>query len=320
MRRTAESLFATTDRMTISRASSLLAAILTLTWLLNASVALAQTTSFTYQGKLEVSGSPANGVFDFQFKLFDSVSGGLQDGSTITVEDVQVTNGIFVVSLNFGASSFRGPDRFLEICVRDGADVGVFTLLTPRQQVTSTPYAIRSLNAGNASSADSLSSVCVGCVTSTQIHDLDGSKISGTLAVSSIPAGSTNYIQNTTTQQAASNFNISATGTANIFNAATQYNINGSRVLSIAGSSNLFAGVNAGAANTGSLNAFFGSNAGQANTSGTSNSFFGALAGQANTTGTSNAFFGRSAGGSTTTGFGNSFFGTLAGSGDLYCR
>ena len=82
MRRTAKSLFATINRMTISRTSNLFAMALTFICMGNAGLALAQTTSFTYQGKLEVSGSPANGVFDFQFKLFDSVSGGLKAKST----------------------------------------------------------------------------------------------------------------------------------------------------------------------------------------------------------------------------------------------
>ena len=31
----------------------------------------AQTTGFTYQGKLGDAGAPANGSYDFQFKLFD---------------------------------------------------------------------------------------------------------------------------------------------------------------------------------------------------------------------------------------------------------
>ena len=40
----------------------------------------AQTTQFTYQGKLSDASSPANGSYDFQFKLFDALSGGAQQG------------------------------------------------------------------------------------------------------------------------------------------------------------------------------------------------------------------------------------------------
>ena len=35
--------------------------------------ASAQTTIFTYQGKLNDNGNPANGPYDFQFKLFDTL-------------------------------------------------------------------------------------------------------------------------------------------------------------------------------------------------------------------------------------------------------
>src|SRR5579872_4136922 len=45
------------------------------------------------------------------------------------------------------------------------------------------------------------------------LTSLSGSKISGTIPVSSIPAGSSSYIQNGTAQQASANFNISGNGT-----------------------------------------------------------------------------------------------------------
>ena len=101
-----------------------------------------------------------------------------------------------------------------------------------------------------------------------------------------VPGGSGNYIQNATAQQASANFNISGNGTAggtlsaNIVNAATQYNIGGSSILSKGGGSNLFLGGGAGASNTmGGFNAFFGDAAGFSNTKGDENAFFGMLAG-----------------------------------------
>jgi len=144
--------------------------------------------------------------------------------------------------------------------------------------------------------------------------------VSSALQVADIPAGSGNYIQNTTTTQAAANFNISGNGTAGgtlsggVVEAATQYNLGGNRILSNAGNSNnLFAGVGAGAANTtGTLNAFFGTNAGLNNTSGSDNTFVGANAGQANTTAHANSFFGFRAGNANTGGL-NAFFGASAG-------
>src|SRR5262249_16354134 len=150
------------------------------------------------------------------------------------------------------------------------------------------------------------------------------------------PAGSTNYIQNGTSQQASSNFNISGSGTAggilsgNIVNATTQYNLNGVRVFTVNGAysdsttnftaTNTFAGEGAGV-NTktdplsmnGLFNSFYGAGAGQANTTGQRNAFFGYQAGFSNTTGVNNAFFGYQAGTSNTDGVNNSFFGREAG-------
>ena len=176
---------------------------------LASAAAAAQTTSFTYQGKLIDSGSPANGSYDLQFTLWDSVSNGAQIGSTQTLSAVAVSNGVFTVTLDFGGNAFNGANRFLEIGART-AGSGSFTILTPRQQITSTPYAIRALNAG---SADALSSACVACVQDSQINSVSGNKVNGAIAVASLPAGSTNYIQNSTSPQPGSNFNISGNGT-----------------------------------------------------------------------------------------------------------
>src|SRR5438046_10215239 len=113
----------------------------------SASTAFAQTTTFTYQGRLTDGGTAANGNYDLQFGLFDSLSGGVQVGSTQTINTVAVSNGVFTVSLDFGANSFPGANRFLEISARPTG--GSFTLLTPRQPITSPPYAVRSLNASS---------------------------------------------------------------------------------------------------------------------------------------------------------------------------
>jgi hypothetical protein len=85
-------------------------------------------------------------------------------------------------------------------------------------------------------------------------------------------------------------------------------------VLSVAGFSNVFAGVDAGINNTtGDSNSFFGRGAGSGNTSGAENSFFGVGAGSGNITGFGNSFFGLQAGVLNTSGNFNSFFGHGAG-------
>ncbi|MBI1766732.1 MAG: hypothetical protein HYR56_35445 [Acidobacteria bacterium] len=515
------------------------------------SVAHAQTTAFTYQGKLTDAGNPANGIYDLQFRLFDALVGGNQAGSTLIREDVPVSNGIFSVTLDFGAAAFPGANRWLEIGVRPGVSTGAFTALAPLQPITSTPYAIKSLsaasadaaatattatNATNAASADALSAACNGCVsgakladggitnakivdvagskitgalttatipganvtgavanatnatnatsaanatnatnatnaanatnavsatnattaanfsgalagdvtgnqntatvvklrnlplptpvqtddgkvlrykndgvnpasfelaatsggtisgvtvgtglsgggttgnvtvgiaasgvsatelaanavttakladnnvttakladasvttakladgsvTDTKIATVAGSKITGTIPVAGVPAGSASYIQNSTTQQASSNFNISGNGTAggtlsgNIVNVTTQYNLGGNRVLNLGpntGVNNLLVGLNAGNALTdGRENIFIGSGAGQATTGGALLCANCGPGGAAIFAGSHNAFAGYSAGRANTMGFSNSFSGAYAGYNNL---
>lgn len=108
----------------------------------------AQTTMFTYQGKLTESGNAANGNYDMQFKLFNTptVGTGAQQGSTIANPLVEVANGNFTVTLDFGSPVFDGTARYLEIGVRPAGNPNPHTLLSPRQQITSSPYAIQTIN------------------------------------------------------------------------------------------------------------------------------------------------------------------------------
>src|SRR5256714_11269656 len=191
--------------------------------LLNAGAAVAQTTAFTYQGRLTEGGNPADGSYDLTFKLFDTapVGSGAQQGATLSLTNVAVSGGVFTAPLDFGACAgcFNGAGRFLEIAVRPSGG-GSFTTLSPRQPITSTPYAVRSVS---AATADGLSLSCVSCVTSAQIQGVQGSQVTGAVAggqisgaspLASVPTGSAGYIQNGTGQQASSNFNISGDGTA----------------------------------------------------------------------------------------------------------
>jgi hypothetical protein len=267
----------------------------------------AQTTEFTYQGSLRNASVPAGGNYDFEFALFDAVSGGTQIGSTVSLNSVEVTDGIFSVNLNFGAN-FPGANRYLEIHVRQTGG-GAFTTLTPRQTITSTPYAVKSLNAENAVNATNATQL--GGVNSSQFVQTTDSRLSDSR--NPLPSSS-NYIQNIpgVGQQTAS-FNITGGGSANIFNASVQFNIGGNRVLSVPGTSNVFAGVNSGNVNTGANNSFFGTQAGFANTTANNNSFFGFFAGQLTNSGANNSFFGSTAGQKNTTGGTNSFFGLASG-------
>ncbi len=102
-------------------------------------------TGFTYQGKLTDGGVPANGQYEFEFKLYDALSGGSQVGGTLTIAPggLHVTNGLFTVQLDFG-DVFDGTALYLEVGVRPGFSVNgyPFTALVPRTPLTATPYAV----------------------------------------------------------------------------------------------------------------------------------------------------------------------------------
>ena len=285
--------------------------------------ASAQGTDFTYQGRLQDSGANANGNYDFQFTLWDALTGGTQQPQptpvTVTKSSVAVASGVFTVQLDFGATAFPGADRWLETSVRL-AGAGAFIVLSPRQPITATPYAVRSASSSSADvAATATNATQLGGVAANQYVVTTDARMSDPRAPT---AGSANYIQNTASQQVSSNFNISGNGTAggtlsgNIVNAATQYSISGNRVLTAgnifsAVGQNVFVGFGSGQANTnGSFNAYFGSSAG-AHGNACCNSMFGDSAGVKNTTGQYNSFFGTSSGSSNTIESSNTFVGAF---------
>jgi Chaperone of endosialidase len=268
----------------------------------------AQPSNFTYQGSLKDGSAPANGTYDFQIFIYDALTGGTQQGQTDAT--VQVVNGIFTIEFtNASPIFFSGAPRFLEIRVKPTSGT-TFTTLNPRSAVTSVPWANKADYARIAFSAD----------VATNAGQLGG-VAAGQYVVTTDPrmtdartptAGSANYIQNATAVQSG-NFNVAGSGSANIFNAGSQFNIGGLRVFTVAGIQNVFAGVSSGSNNTGGENTFVGFTAGQSNSSGFRNTFIGANAGKVNTTGIQNTFVGGTSGVSNTTGGSNSFFGVTAG-------
>jgi len=112
-----------------------------------ATPAFAQGTAFSYEGRLNTNGSPAQGVYDFRYAIYDGVTNGTQIGGTLTNSATGITNGLFTATLDFGPGIFTGPARWLEIGVRTNG--GVFTNMTPRTALLAAPYAIMAGNAGN---------------------------------------------------------------------------------------------------------------------------------------------------------------------------
>src|SRR5262245_35343883 len=97
-------------------------------------------TAFTYQGQLQRGGGPYTGSCTMQFSLWDEPSDGVQKGETKTIPDVIVVSGLFTTAIDFG-EQFSGNARWLQAAVQCAGDSG-FTPLTPRQQLTATPYAL----------------------------------------------------------------------------------------------------------------------------------------------------------------------------------
>lgn len=116
-------------------------------------------SAFTYQGYLTDGGNPASGAYDFQFTLYNALSGGSQVGSIVAKSSITVTKGLFTVALDFG-SVFDGTGLWLEVAVRPVGGTG-YTILSPRQEITPSPYAL-SLKPGAHIQGDGTSAILGG--------------------------------------------------------------------------------------------------------------------------------------------------------------
>jgi trimeric autotransporter adhesin len=143
-------------------------------------------TAFTYQGRLSDASAPANGWYDFEFKLFDGANSATQRGATLSQPLVAVSNGLFTVILDFGAQ-FDGGERWLQIDVQSNG-VPPFMTLAPRQQITSAPYAIYTDRAGLADVANQALSVGINGVSTTSLQPeaVTGAKIANGNVVRSV--------------------------------------------------------------------------------------------------------------------------------------
>jgi len=111
-------------------------------FVLSCSIArLAPAQLVTYQGQLKSGGVPVNGACDIIFRLFAVAEGGTQVGTTYA--GVDVTGGVFTSSFYLPADPSSA--RFLDLQVRCPTNVGEFTQLTPRQQLTTVVGAGQSL-------------------------------------------------------------------------------------------------------------------------------------------------------------------------------
>jgi hypothetical protein len=134
-------------------------------------------TAFTYQGRLNDGGNPAQGMYDLRFAIYDVASGGSSVAGPLTNAAVPVSNGLFAVTLDFGAV-FGGNARWLEIAVRTNGG-GAFATLAPRQPLTPAPYALYAPLAGTSATA----------TTAASANSVAAANVTGTLGLAQLPAG-----------------------------------------------------------------------------------------------------------------------------------
>lgn len=133
-------------------------------------------TAFRYQGSLQQGSERVNGIFDMYFELYDAPAGGTFLRA-VEIEEVEVTNGLFHVDLDFGAGMFNGQARWLQISVEGFS-------LAPRQPLTPVPYSI--LGATVPDGSITTSKLAAGAVSSS---NLAPASVNGTALATDIVLG-----------------------------------------------------------------------------------------------------------------------------------
>ncbi len=255
----------------------------TLALLAGISRAEAQGTLFSYQGQLTANGAPANGLYDIRTGLYATNTGGGLLTDLYTNLAVPVSNGLFIITMDFGSGVFTGTPYWLQIGVRTNGIGATFTPLSPRQELTPNPYAIYATSAGSVSlisdtgTENFFAGQAAGNATLTGIEDTGVGF--GALFVNT--SGSYN------TAQGVGALSANTTGSYNTADGA------GALFLNVGGADNTAIGFDALVSNTnGNNNTATGTDALFYNTSGSQNTADGAGALFFNTTGGNNTAVG----------------------------
>ncbi|MBX3379981.1 MAG: tail fiber domain-containing protein [Phycisphaeraceae bacterium] len=107
---------------------------------------LESLADYTYQGRITSGGAPVNGTANLTFRMFDSLSGGLQVGSTRAQSNVPVSGGVFSSVVNFDPPGLVKSPLYLQVDVNGQA--------LPRQRITSVPLAAQALVAQQVAWSD----------------------------------------------------------------------------------------------------------------------------------------------------------------------
>ena len=146
-------------------------------------------SGFTYQGKLNDGGAPANGNYDMIFNLYDAPTNGNVFGTFSIFAAVPVGNGVFTVELNsygeFGTNAFNGQARWLQIGVRTNSNNALnnFVFLNPRQPLDPAPYALFAQSAAVAQNAVAAQNAAVA---QNAVNAQSAASVTGSVAASQI--------------------------------------------------------------------------------------------------------------------------------------
>jgi len=106
-------------------------------------------SSFVFEGRL----GTLSGSFDFQWRMFDSLTGGTQVSPIVAaVSGLPVDSGEYrVIFGKFGADVFNGDARYLEVKFRTHTTNtnAPFTTQSPRTLLSAVPYALNAVSAWN---------------------------------------------------------------------------------------------------------------------------------------------------------------------------
>lgn len=150
--------------------------------------AFSQTSAFNFQGRLNDGSNPANGRYDLQFKLFDSITGGTEVAPVNDRPNLLLINGVFSTTLDFGALAYTSGQRFIEISVRPLNSPNPHVVLGARQQILAVPIAIRATsatnadNATNATNATNAQNAVNAASATTAAHAADAKALGGIVA------------------------------------------------------------------------------------------------------------------------------------------
>lgn len=102
--------------------------------------------TIAYQGQLKHNGTPVNDTIDLEASLWTAQIGGDQVGEAMVATEVEVVHGLFTAHLHFRQHLLRTNALYLQVAVRRPHDPSgklPFSPLSPRQLLTTTPYALQ---------------------------------------------------------------------------------------------------------------------------------------------------------------------------------